>query len=110
MYREITGLKAWQEDYQELCDRFYWQHGPCCAGCDHWMSEAALIGTCNANGVFSGKDVMRSLGFESSSYTPPPGFPFVRHDFFCGKFKDNFDWSELDKNYLKKIGATDSDR
>lgn len=39
------------------------------------------------------------------SYTPPPGLPFSRADFHCGKFKDDFRWESLDREYLRRIGA-----
>jgi hypothetical protein len=91
--------------YQEECDRLYWQNGQCCAGCDHWRSEAANVGECAAAGIVSGEDVLRSMGVTWASYTPAPGFPLTRARDHCGKFKDDFDWSTLDWPYLKKIGA-----
>jgi len=53
----------------------------------------------------SGEDVLRSMGITFSSYTPPPGFPFSSATFHCGKFRDGFDWSVLDTEYLTRIGA-----
>lgn len=91
--------------YQEHCDRTYWQNGPCCAGCDHWQSDAGNLGYCTAAGIVSGDQVMRSMGIQFCSYTPPPGHPLTKADFHCGLFKDDFDWSTLDAEYLKKIGA-----
>lgn len=106
----VAGLKArdrseFDRRYQEACDAEYWGHGQCCAGCDHWRSDMGLSGQCAAAGIVSGEDVMRSIGAFWSSYTPPPGLPYTRHDFHCGKFSDTFDWSTLDTDYLTRIGA-----
>lgn len=97
--------EALERQYQETCDRLYWSRGQCCAGCDHWASEGGLTGTCAAAGIVSGADVIRSLGWTFCSYTPPPGLPYTRADFSCGKFRDDFDWSTLDHEYLSRIGA-----
>jgi len=96
---------AWQAKYQETCDTAYWRLGQCCAGCDHWESAGSLTGRCTGAGIVSGEQVMRSMGVVSSSYTPAPGFPFSAHDFRCGLFRDEFDWSTLDADYLHRIGA-----
>lgn len=105
----INALKArdreeWNAKYQEICDTEYFKNGPCCAGCDHWQSDAGLTGNCSAAGILSGAEVARSLGWEGSSYTPAPGFPFTRSHFHCGKFKDEFDWESLERDYLMRIG------
>ncbi len=91
--------------YQERCDSFYWKHGRCCAGCDHWSSEMGDIGECMSAPPVSGVDVVRSLGIDWCTYTPPPGQPFTKHDHVCGAFKDEFDWSTLTPEYLQRIGA-----
>ena len=96
---------AWQAKYQETCDAAYWRLGQCCAGCDHWESESGLTGRCTGAGIVSGDQVMRSMGVAFSSYTPAPGFPVSAHDFRCGLFRDDFDWSTLDADYLHRIGA-----
>lgn len=96
---------AWDATYQETCDNIYWSFGKCCAGCDHWASDGGLIGTCAAAGIVSGRDVIRSTGATYCSYTPPPGLPFSNAKFYCGKFKDDFDWSTLEPEYLSRIGA-----
>lgn len=91
--------------YQKRCDEYFWRNGPCCAGCDHWSSEAGDIGECNAAPPVSGCDVLKSLGIDWCSYIPPPGQPYTRRDHRCGAFQDSFDWSELGEPYLKSIGA-----
>lgn len=97
--------KAFAEWYQAECDNLYWSRGQCCAGCDHWQSDMGMSGSCSAAGIVSGEEVLRSTGITFCSYTPPPGFPLTHGDFYCGKFKDDFDWSELEPEYLRQIGA-----
>lgn len=111
--RRQASIEAWKskmlEDserwYQRRCDTFFWKNGPCCAGCDHWSSERADIGECTHARIVPGVDVLRSMGITWSSYTPPPGHPYTNHDYVCGAFRDTFDWSTLDPDYLKQIGA-----
>ncbi|MFN4168110.1 MAG: hypothetical protein ACK4HD_07380 [Pannonibacter phragmitetus] len=98
--REEFGL--W---YQEQCDRYYWTHGQCCAGCDHWHSDMSLFGECRAAGIVPGAEVMASLGIQSCTAQLAPGFPMTQHDFHCGLFADEFDWSTLDIDYLIRIEA-----
>lgn len=94
----------WQRKYQKRCDTFFWKHGPCCAGCDHWASDQGDIGECTSAPPVSGEQVVKSLGIEWCSHTPPPGQPFTRRDHRCGAFQDTFDWSTLDREYLNEIG------
>lgn len=106
----IAALKSleadeWAERYQETCDSIYWKFGPCCAGCDHWSSYAGLSGQCMASPILSGADVMRSLGVTWCSYTPEPGHPYTEAKHRCGLFSDTFDWSTLEADYLRRIGA-----
>lgn len=108
--KSVQALRAkerseWGVRYQEICDTLYFKNGPCCAGCDHWISDMGLLGNCDANGIISGADVLKSLNITFSSYMPPPGFPFTRAEFRCGKFQDDFDWQTLPPEYLRKIGA-----
>lgn len=93
------------EWYQAHCDRMYWVEGRCCAGCDHWRSDAGNIGECTAGPILSGDDVMRSHGISSSSYRFAPGYPVTRANHHCGLFADGFDWSTLNEFYLHRIGA-----
>lgn len=97
--------KAFSEWYQKKCDTIYMTNGPCCAGCDHWTSDKNLSGQCQAGGILSGRDVMASItGGGFSSYTPPPDYPYRAAYHHCSLFKDDFDWSTLDAEYLKDIG------
>lgn len=97
--------EAWDLEYQEKCDTLYWSFGPCCAGCDHWSSHAGMTGECYAGPPVSGEQVLRSMGISWSSYLPSPGQIITRAKHVCEKFKDDFDWSTLDSDYLKRIGA-----
>lgn len=96
---------AWEREYQKRCDTFFWRKGPCCAGCDHWSSEAGDIGECMDAAPVSGENVLKSLGIDWCSYLPPPGQPYTKRDHRCGSFQDTFDWSTLGEPYLKAIGA-----
>lgn len=100
--RERMDFDQW---YQEQCDRMYWERGRCCAGCDHWQSDSGNLGSCIAAGIVSGDQVMRLMGVLFCSYTPPPGFPLTKADFYCGQFQDDFDWTNLGHEYLTRIGA-----
>lgn len=91
--------------YQEKCDKDYWTNGQCCAGCDHWNSEKGNIGGCMASGFVSGDQVLKSLGFVSSTFTPKPGYPQTEGAYHCSLFKDDFDWSTLPDDYLIRVGA-----
>lgn len=95
----------WERSYQKRCDAFFWKHGRCCAGCDHWGSEAGDIGECLSAPPISGEQVLKSLGITWSSWTPPPGQPFTHRDHVCGAFQDTFDWASLGEEYLASIGA-----
>lgn len=99
------GRAQFEQWYQERCDRFYWKHGRCCAGCDHWSSEAGDVGQCMSAPPVSGIEVLRSLGIDWCTYMPPPGQPFTKRDHVCGAFKDEFDWSSLDEEYRQRIGG-----
>lgn len=107
---KVRDQDEWHKTYQKMCDKAYWQHGKCCAGCDHWQSDGGFIGFCSAAGIVSGADVMRSMGISASSYRFKPGFPSCRASDHCGKFVDTFDWSSLAPDYLREIGATFNDR
>lgn len=91
--------------YQERCDTAYWSNGPCCAGCDFWVSRGGWSGECRASGLVPAEEVLASLGIVGWSGPRDPGFPYTAGDFWCGKFRDDFDWSALPDDYLVRIGA-----
>jgi hypothetical protein len=93
-------------DRQEFLDRFYFSHGPCCAGCDWWRSMTSRAGDCTKSRPVSGKERWAMLGIEKCSLgSLPVGHIVTPHNHVCGGFKDGFDWSSLPLSYQKRIGA-----
>ena len=102
VHLDMIAFQVW---YQERCDKFYWDNGPCCAGCDHWESGGGNIGECKASAIVSSAESLSFLGITCCSRDFGAGHALTRHDYKCGLFKDDFDWSELGAEYLKLIGA-----
>lgn len=100
--REREEFDAW---YQEQMDREYWRYGQCCAGCDFWNSQAGGTGECRGAGMVPGHEVLASVGIISWSGPVKPGYPLTSSDYWCGRFRDDFDWSALSADYLARIGA-----
>ena len=93
-------------DRQEFLDRFYFRHGPCCAGCDHWRSLSSQIGECRRTAPrLSSDDRLALLGIEKCSRSFGAGHMLTDKDHHCGEFKDEFDWSTLPLPYRKRVGA-----
>ena len=93
-------------DRQERLDRFYFAHGPCCAGCDWWRHHNSRIGECRKSAPVDGKARWEMLGItQISARKLPPGHIMTAHDHVCGQFKDDFDWSSLPLAYRKRVGA-----
>lgn len=92
-------------DRQEMLDRFYWRHGPCCAGCDWWRSISAMTGECTAAAPVSSAERLAVVGIEGCSLPPACGHPLTPRDHHCGSFRDEFDWTALPLPYRKRIGA-----
>ena len=112
-HASVDALKAKRREefaqwYQEKCDRDYWTGGQCCAGCDFWNSEKGYSGECRAAGIVSGREVLASVGIVSWSGPLKPGHPMTHGDHWCGQFRDEFDWSTLDRDYLSRVGAMDN--
>ncbi len=91
-------------DQQEVIDRFYFAHGPCCAGCDWWRSYNSLIGECHRAKPVSGKERADMLGIFSSSLRLRAGHIMTPREHHCGDFRDLFDWSSLPLAYRKRVG------
>jgi hypothetical protein len=89
---------------QEVIDRLYWSHGPCCAGCDHWRHLNVLVGECRAGPPVGSAERVAMLGIEGCSLPPSAGHVFTPRDHLCGEFKDEFDWQALPAAYLRRIG------
>jgi hypothetical protein len=92
------------DDLQEWHDRFYTEHGPCCAGCDHWQSLNSTAGECRFSKLVSGTERLAMLGITYSSLKVGAGHVITPRDHVCAHFKDDFDWSTLTPWYLRKIG------
>jgi hypothetical protein len=90
---------------QELLDRFYFTHGPCCAGCDWWRSLNGAAGECHRSAPVSSEDRMAMLGIEGCSSLIGAGHVLTPRDHYCGDFKDEFDWQSLPRPYRKRVGA-----
>ena len=92
-------------DRQERHDRFYFERGPCCAGCDWWRSINSRVGECTKNAPVDGKTRWAMLNISRVSMDLEPGHIATAHDHICGDFKDDFDWSSLPLAYRKRVGA-----
>lgn len=90
---------------QEFLDRFYWQNGSCCAGCDWWHSISPKKGECHRAPIVSGNDRMLAMDITSCSLPFGSGHPITDLDHVCGEFKDEFDWSSLPPSYRSSVGA-----
>jgi len=76
-------------------DRFYFEHGPCCSGCDWWDSYPGFrLGACHKNAP--GPKVHLPPGWEGCSapklYSE---WPITMRDTVCGDFRDTFDWAQI---------------
>lgn len=89
---------------QESIDRFYFRHGPCCAGCDWWRSLSSLVGDCTKAAPVDSATRWAMLGIEGCSLEPSVGHIVTARDHVCGDFKDEFDWSSLPLPYRARIG------
>jgi hypothetical protein len=92
-------------EVQEAVDAFYFETGPCCAGCDRWQHFNTLFGECTESAPMSGTERAAMLGIRSASVVFPAGHALTRRDHHCGQFRDGFDWSSLPLAYVKRVGA-----
>lgn len=92
---------------QEAVDRFYMQHGACCAGCDWWHHYGSVLGECRRSAPVSAEqrysmaqmDRLTFLTLDESA-----GHIVTNREHHCGDFKDSFDWPSLPPHYLRRIG------
>jgi hypothetical protein len=92
---------------QKAIDAFYWQYGPCCAGCDWWRADNSHVGTCTKAAPVPADQRIAMLGMSGASINIGAGHPFTPRDYHCGAFKDEFDWLNLTPWYLREIGYRD---
>lgn len=79
---------------QRHVDEFYRQHGPCCAGCDHWRFYNSRVGECTRTAPVSGSDRFAMLGVTHASVQLDSGHIMTPRDHVCGEFSDNYDWGD----------------
>ena len=95
------------EQRQEILDRFYAEHGPCCAGCDWWRHVNSLIGECHRSAPVSNEQRYSMVRIDWHTWRfrePQAGHILTNREHHCGDFKDEFDWSILPPGYLRRIG------
>jgi hypothetical protein len=73
---------------QEIVDKFYMNHGPCCAGCDWWRWHNTLIGECVKTAPVSDSERFSMLEATSASIAIESGPIMTRRDHICGDFRD----------------------
>lgn len=89
---------------QEHLDRFYFQHGPCCAGCDWWRSINGGVGDCTKSAPVDGITRWEMLDVHNCTLKLSAGHIVTARAHVCGDFKDEFDWSSLPLAYRKRVG------
>ncbi len=89
---------------QEILDSFYFQHGPCCAGCDWWRHVNGIVGECQKSPPVSGSERWAMTDLRSCSLHAEAGHVMTPRHHFCGSFKDDFDWSSLPLSYRRRVG------
>lgn len=82
---------------QALLDAFYHKHGPCCAGCDWWRHINAMAGECIRSAPVAGDERAAMFGISGSSLAIGAGHVMTPREHVCGEFKDDFDWSRLER-------------
>lgn len=75
-------------DRQQIIDRFYAKHGPCCAGCDWWRHLNSVVGECIRTVPVSGIQRISMLGITGTSLQPGAGHIMTPREHVCGEFKD----------------------
>lgn len=89
----IGSAKRIEETIQNMHDRFYHEHGNCCAGCDHWRWHNSLVGDCTRTAPVSAKERFSMvLDAQSLSIEPEAGHIITGRDHVCGEFVDTYDW------------------
>jgi hypothetical protein len=92
-------------DTQEAVDKFYWNNGKCCAGCDYWRHHNSVVGECTKSNLMSSRDRIQSTGIINATINIGGGHALTTREMMCGNFKDDFDWSSLPILYQKQVGV-----
>lgn len=77
---------------QEEIDRFYLQHGKCCAGCDHWQWHNLVAGECTRSAPSVGQERYSMIGLQGISLPVGAGHIITLRDHVCGEFTDSHEW------------------
>lgn len=101
-------MSAATERLQELLDRFYFENGQCCAGCDWWRYVNSVVGECTRTAPVAGIERFAMIGLQAASLSPGAGHIMTMREHHCGEFKDEFDWSAMPADYLRRIGRARS--
>lgn len=86
-------MSALRKKVQRSHDRFYHEHGPCCAGCDWWQWHNSRVGECTRSAPVPGIQRVSMIGMTSPSLEPAAGHILTLRDHVCGQFEDTYDWS-----------------
>ena len=97
-------MSSKEDAQQEAADRFYWSHGPCCAGCNWWTRANSAVGECRRSAPVSGAERLVMLGMKFCSLLPGAGHVMTPRSHMCGEFRDDFDWATLPAAYRRRIG------
>lgn len=92
---------------QESLDRQYVENGPCCAGCDWWVSVNSLVGECHKSAPVSAEQRYSMVRMDWHTYRfrdQNAGHILTNREHKCGDFKDDYDWTTLPVSYLMRIG------
>jgi hypothetical protein len=103
----VTLKEAPATKRQEILDRFYVEHGPCCAGCDWWFHTNSLIGECHKSAPVSAEERYSIVQMDWHTWRfrdADAGHILTNREHHCGDFKDEFDWTTLPPHYLRRIG------
>jgi hypothetical protein len=92
-------------DRQEILDTFYFENGPCCAGCDWWRHLNSRVGECTKSAPVGHEERWAMVSIELATLYTGSGHIATDRSHHCGDFKDQFDWSSLPLPYLKRVGA-----
>ncbi|MFJ5538603.1 hypothetical protein [Vreelandella titanicae] len=77
---------------QRSIDAFYLNHGPCCAGCDHWRWVNSVAGDCTRSAPVPAEQRMSMLGISGASIKAEAGHIMTQRDHLCGDFIDSYEW------------------
>lgn len=87
--RAVRSHEQLKAEKQAIIDRFAAEHGPCCAGCDHWRWNNSLVGECLRTAPVAGRDRVAMLGISGTSLSIGSGHIMTLRDHRCGEFSNN---------------------